>query len=73
MDEGVFKLLPHDLVEESSYEIVITGKKFRNLPPELILALRMEEEDLEEDLLYRANIFMLGMILLEVCTLKSSS
>lgn len=52
---------------------MIKGKKFRYLAPEMIIALRMEEEDLEDEILSRSNVFMLGMILLEVCTLKPSS
>lgn len=72
-DEGVFKLLPSELIYETSYSLVIRGKKFRYLSPEMIIGLRMEEEDLEDEVLNRSNVFILGMILLEVCTLKSSS
>ena len=32
----------------------------------------MDEEDLEDEILSRSNVFILGMIILEVCTLKSS-
>jgi hypothetical protein len=65
-------LLPNELICLNSYQKLREGAAV--LPsPELIIALRCGEEDVvEEDILEKSNVFTLGMVLLEVCTLLPS-
>jgi serine/threonine protein kinase len=67
-----FKLLPIELIKDSAYELAKSGKRFSLLAPELVLALRYGESEIEEDIQDRSNVFTLGMILLEALTLLPS-
>lgn len=53
----------------------MTNKKFSYLSPELVLAMRYgeTETEIENEIMTKANVFTLGMVLLEVCTLRSSA
>ena len=70
---GVFKLSNPIVTPQSSYSLTLQGKRFSFLSPELIMFLREEVEEVKEDILSRADMFSLGMILLEFCSLHPSS
>ena len=72
-DRGSFKLLPNELCAVTTYQrLREEGEVYPS--PELIIGLRSGEEDVNDDeILEVANVFTLGMILLEVTTLLPSS
>lgn len=55
--------------------LLFLGERFSFLAPELIAELIDEtnEEDIDEEVMYKADLFAVGMILLEFCTLEQSS
>lgn len=67
-----FKLLPMELIRESGYHLATNGRRFSLLAPELVLASRYGEHEIEAEILNKSNVFTLGMILLETLTLTSS-
>lgn len=71
-DSGNFKLMPNELIENNTYQRLKLGDEV--LPsPELIIALRCGEDDVtDDDIIEKSNVFILGMTLLEVCTLHPS-
>ena len=69
--DGIFKLA-HPRFVQTSYQLTIDRKRFSFLSPELIIALRDEEEEIDLQHLYKSDVFSLGMTLLEFCSLKPS-
>ena len=85
-NNGHFKLLPNELIESSLFERAyenfyshkatksVSGEEFVCLSPELVIALRMRERHIDDqEILNKANVFLLGLILLEATTLMPSS
>jgi len=69
----LFRFLnPHN-IQLTGYELTHRGMRFSFLSPELLLALSEERSSVGYEVLKKADIFALGVLLLEVCTLKSSS
>ncbi len=49
-------------------------ENFVIVSPEMVIALRCQESEITDlDILHKSNVFIFGMILLEVCTLLPSS
>lgn len=61
------------MIRERGYDLARSKKRFSLLAPELILAMRYGETQIDQDIMEKANVFTLGMVLLEVCTLKPSA
>jgi serine/threonine protein kinase len=69
----VFKLLnPHN-IQATGYDLTHRGQRFSFLSPELLLALSEEKNAVDLNVLQKSDLFALGILLIEVCTLKSSS
>lgn len=68
-----FKLVNPHTIQQTGYELALSGKRFSFLSPECLLALSEGKTSCDLKVVQKSDVFALGILMIEVCTLKNSS